>query len=56
MSRRRYSELRERDLEGYKLQRSLLDVRFHVRDLIGMGGLERVQTTSGPLLRAPKCK
>ena len=56
VSRRKYSEVKEKELEGHKLQRSLLDVRFHVRDLIGMGTLERVQTTSGSVLRAPKRK
>ncbi len=56
VSRRRYGELPERELQGRKLQRSLLDVRFHIRDLVGMGMLERVQTTSGVILRAPKHK
>jgi membrane protein YdbS with pleckstrin-like domain len=31
-----------------------LGCRFHVRDLIGHGELQRVHTTSGPLLRAVK--
>ena len=56
VSRRRYGELPERELQGRKLQRSALDVRFHIRDLVGMGMLERVQTTSGVILRAPKHK
>ena len=56
VTRRRYGEIREKDLEGHSLQRSLMDMRFHVRDLIGMGALQRVQTTSGALLRAPKRK
>ena len=56
VTRRRYSEMREKDLEGFSLQRSLMDMRFHVRDLIGMGALQRVQTTSGTILRAPKRK
>lgn len=54
VSRRKYGELFERDLAGRKLQRSKLDVRFHVRDLVGHGDLERVATTAGPLLRAVK--
>lgn len=32
----------------------ILGCRFHVRDLIGHGELQRVHTTSGPLLRAVK--
>ena len=56
VSRRRYGELPERELQGRKLQRSVLDARFHVRDLVGMGMLERLQTTSGVVLRAPKHK
>ena len=31
-----------------------LNCRFHVRDLIGHGELQRVHTTSGPLLRTVK--
>ena len=54
VSRRRYSEMFERDWEGRKLQRSLLDTRFHIRDLVGSGALERIETTAGPLLRAIK--
>ena len=56
VTRRRYGEMREKDLEGHSLQRSLMDMRYHVRDLIGMGALQRVQTTSGALLRAPRRK
>ncbi len=54
ISRRKYGEIFERDLAGRKLQRSLLDIRFHVRDLVGHGHADRIQTTAGVLLRAVK--
>ena len=41
-------------MAGRKLQRSKLDVRFHIRDLLGLGDVQRVATTAGPLLRLVK--
>lgn len=54
MSRRRYPEMFVKELEQKKLNQSLLDSRFHVRDLIGLGSIAKFDTTSGPLLRIVK--
>lgn len=43
-----------REVAGRRLQRSQLDMRFHIRDLIGLGDVQRVATTAGPLLRLVK--
>lgn len=56
LQRRQYTEIPERDLEKRKLQRSLLGVRFHVRDMLGSGALLRLQTTVGPVLRLAHSK
>lgn len=54
LSRRRYPEMFIKELEQKKLGQSLLDSRFHIRDLIGLGSIAKVDTTSGPLLRIIK--
>jgi len=54
MSRRRYPEMFVKELEQKKLNQSLLDSRFHIRDLIGLGSIAKFDTTSGPLLRIVK--
>ncbi|KAL0033609.1 hypothetical protein WJX79_007484 [Trebouxia sp. C0005] len=54
LSRRRYPEMFVKELEQKKLSQSLLDSRFHIRDLIGLGSIAKVDTTSGPLLRIVK--
>ncbi len=54
LSRRRYPEMFIKELEQKKLGQSLLDSRFHIRDLIGLGSIAKVETTSGPLLRIVK--
>lgn len=54
LSRRRYPEMFIKELEQKKLGQSLLDTRFHIRDLIGLGSIAKVDTTSGPLLRIIK--
>lgn len=36
--------------------RSVLGVRFHVRDMLGSGALLRLDTTVGPVLRLPQKK
>lgn len=53
LQRRRYPEIPERELEKRRLQRSVLSVRFHVRDMLGCGALLRLDTTVGPVLRLP---
>jgi serine/threonine-protein kinase 19 len=54
LRRRRQPEMLESELLKRRLQRSLLGVRWHVADLLGGGGLQRIQTAVGPLLRAAK--
>lgn len=54
LSRRRYPEIFVKELEQKRLGQSLLDTRFHMRDLLGLRSIEKVETTSGPLLRAVK--
>ena len=54
LSKRRYPEMFVKELEQKKLGQSLLDSRFHMRDLVGLGSIAKVDTTSGPLLRIVK--
>lgn len=54
LSRRRHPEMFVKELEQKKLGQSLLDSRFHMRDLVGLGSIAKVDTTSGPLLRIVK--
>lgn len=54
LSRRRHPEIFIKELEQKKLGQSLLDTKFHMRDLLGLGSVEKVSTTSGPLLRMVK--
>ena len=54
LSRRRHPEIFIKELEQKKLSQSLLDSRFHIRDLIGLGSISKVETTSGPLIRIVK--
>lgn len=54
LSRRRYPEMFVKELEQKKMGQSLLDTRFHIRDLIGLGSITKVDTTSGTLLRIVK--
>jgi hypothetical protein len=56
LQRRRYAEIPERELEKRRLQRSVLGVRFHVRDMLGSGALLRLDTTVGPVLRLAQKK
>ncbi|KAH9608865.1 hypothetical protein KSS87_002354 [Heliosperma pusillum] len=54
LNRRKYKEMMLAPLEKKRLRFSPLDVRFHLRDLIGSGHLRTVQTPSGLLVRAVK--
>ena len=53
LQRRQYKEIPEKELEKRKLQRSVLSMQFHIRDLLGSGALLRLDTTVGPVLRLP---
>ncbi|AEC07017.1 Serine-threonine protein kinase 19 [Arabidopsis suecica] len=54
IKRKRHKEMFLAELEKKRLRFSPLDVRFHVRDLIGSGHLKTVQTTSGLIVRILK--
>ena len=45
-----------KDVQKWKLRDSVLDIRWHVRDLLGRGMIVQVETTSGTLLRLVKRK
>nr|POF16956.1 isoform 3 of serine/threonine-protein kinase 19 [Quercus suber] len=54
LNRRRYKEMMLASMEKKRLRFSPLDMRFHLRDLIGSGHLKTVQTSTGLLLRVSK--
>lgn len=54
LNRRRYKEMMLASLEKKRLRFSLLDMRFHLRDLIGSGKLKTFQTPSGLVVRVSK--
>ncbi|CAK7346379.1 unnamed protein product [Dovyalis caffra] len=54
LNRRRYKEMMLAPLEKMRLRQSLLDMRFHLRDLIGSGHLKTVNTPTGLLVRISK--
>ncbi|XP_057424812.1 uncharacterized protein LOC130718284 isoform X2 [Lotus japonicus] len=54
LSRRRYKEMMLASLEKKRLRMSPLDMRFHLRDLIGSGHLKTDQTPTGLIIRVSK--
>ncbi|PKU60213.1 serine/threonine kinase 19 [Dendrobium catenatum] len=54
LNRRKYKEMLLAPLEKKRLRLSPLDMRFHLRDLIGSGHLKVLQTPSGMLVRVSK--
>ncbi|KAH7691527.1 Non-specific serine/threonine protein kinase protein [Dioscorea alata] len=54
LNRRKYKEMLLAPLEKKRLRLSPLDMRFHLRDLIGSGHLRTVQTPTGLLVRVSK--
>ncbi|KAM4077391.1 hypothetical protein ACJW30_12G134800 [Castanea mollissima] len=54
LNRRRYKEMMLASMEKKRLRFSPLDMRFHLRDLIGSGHLKTVQTSTGLLVRVSK--
>ncbi|KAL2323423.1 hypothetical protein Fmac_027802 [Flemingia macrophylla] len=54
LSRRRYKEMMLATLEKKRLRMSSLDMRFHLRDLIGSGHLRTDQTPTGLVIRVSK--
>ncbi|KAL6210721.1 hypothetical protein ACLB2K_015953 [Fragaria x ananassa] len=54
LNRRRYKEMMLAPLEKKRLRFSSLDMRFHLRDLIGSGHLKIVQIPTGIVVRVSK--
>ncbi|PIN15699.1 Non-specific serine/threonine protein kinase [Handroanthus impetiginosus] len=54
LNRRKYKEMMLAPLEKKRLRLSPLDMRFHLRDLIGSGHLKTIQTPSGLIVRVAK--
>ncbi|CAN1131579.1 Serine/threonine-protein kinase 19 [Linum perenne] len=54
LNRRRYKEMMLALLEKKRLRMSPLDIRFHLRDLIGSGHLKTVSTPTGLVVRVLK--
>ncbi|RYR25013.1 serine/threonine-protein kinase 19 isoform X2 [Arachis ipaensis] len=54
LSRRRYKEMMLATLEKKRLRMSPLDMRFHLRDLIGSGHLRTDHTPTGLIIRVSK--
>ena len=51
LSRRKYREMLQVPLERRRLQYSVLGMRFHMRDLLGLGQIHSVPSPSGPIIR-----
>ncbi|KAG5377653.1 hypothetical protein IGI04_025495 [Brassica rapa subsp. trilocularis] len=51
LKRKRHKEMFLAELEKKRLRYSPLDMRFHIRDLIGSGHLKTFLTTSGLVVR-----
>ncbi|EYU46443.1 hypothetical protein ABFS82_04G042300 [Erythranthe guttata] len=54
LNRRKYKEMMLVSLEKKRLRLSPLDMRFHLRDLIGSGHLKTIQTPSGLIVKIAK--
>ena len=54
LNRRRYKEMMLAPLEKKHLRLSPLDMRFHLRDLIGSGHVKTVHTPTGLVVRVSK--
>ncbi|XP_071689441.1 uncharacterized protein [Rutidosis leptorrhynchoides] len=54
LNRKKYKEMMLALLEKSRLRLSPLDIRFHLRDLLGSGHLKTVHTPSGIVIRVSK--
>lgn len=54
LKHKRHKEMFLAQLEKKRLRFSPLDMRFHIRDLIGSGHLQTFQTTSGLVVRVSR--
>ncbi|KAG5192073.1 hypothetical protein JKP88DRAFT_230593 [Tribonema minus] len=52
--RKRYGEMRKSELLKLKLKTSPLPMKFHLRDLEGLGQLTRLETPSGDIYKIPR--
>ncbi|GJQ14375.1 hypothetical protein GpartN1_g6166.t1 [Galdieria partita] len=55
LKRTRFHEIALRTLEKRKLKRSSFPVKFHLRELIGSGQVEQLQSPAGTLIRLNEC-
>ena len=51
LKRKRFGEALEKELLKLRLRRSAFGVRFHLRDLLGRGSVERAETPAGAVIR-----
>jgi serine/threonine-protein kinase 19 len=51
LKRQKWKEMLLKDLEKKKLRYSTLGINYHVKDLVGKGIVDSVDTTSGKLIR-----
>eukprot|EP00611_Tribonema_gayanum_P005079 TRINITY_DN1433_c0_g1_i3.p1 TRINITY_DN1433_c0_g1~~TRINITY_DN1433_c0_g1_i3.p1 ORF type:complete len:308 (-),score=52.98 TRINITY_DN1433_c0_g1_i3:61-984(-) len=54
VSRKRYGEMRKSELLKLKLKASPLPMKFHLRDLEGLGQMTRLETPSGDIYKIPR--
>lgn len=54
LNRRKYKEMMMATLEKKRLRHSPLDMRFHLRDLIGTGYVKTAETPTGLVVRVAK--
>ncbi|CAM8925558.1 unnamed protein product [Rhodiola kirilowii] len=54
LNRTKYKEMMQATLEKKRLRNSPMDMRFHLRDLIGSGLLKTAQTATGIVVRVSK--
>nr|GLL42713.1 serine/threonine-protein kinase 19 isoform X3 [Ipomoea trifida] len=54
LNRRKFKEMMMATLEKKRLRLSPLDMRFHLRDLIGSGHLRTVEAPSGLIVKVAK--
>lgn len=54
LNRRKYKEMAMASLEKKRLRLSPLDMRFHLRDLLGSGHLKTVESPTGLVVKVVK--
>jgi hypothetical protein len=56
IGKRRYKEVKEAELMKLKLKGSKLAIPFHIQDLLGMGGVKHLHTTTGNVYKLTSAK